>query len=772
MEPPSPGPIISDLEQDVRVLHVDDDPALAEMVAEFLERASDRLTVRTVSTAAEALDVLESEPIDCVVSDYEMPSSNGLELHATVQDRGMDVPFVLFTGRGSEEIASEAISAGVTDYFQKQSGTDQYAVLANRIEKAVDNYRNAQRLERRSDLLARTQEIAAVGGWELNVERDELLWTAEVYRIHGLPLSYEPTVEDAVGRYHSDDVSEIRRAVNRAVETGESFDLELRLVTDDDEVRWVRARGEPAQQCENGNVERLRGTVQDISERRADRQELELKDRVLDEAAIGVSIADPNQEDYPLIYVNDEFLRQTGYDEADVLGQNCRFLQGPETSEERIEELRAAINAERPIDLDICNYRADGTTFWNHVTISPVYDDADELTHMVGFQEDVTERKRLERELYENEVALRDLHAVGTEGDSTFQERLERTLTIGCERLDLRYGFLTRIEDGTQTILELRGSYPPLSVGTSAPLEESFCRKTFNSEGLVGVEHATSEGWDDDPAYERFGLQCYLGGTIRVGGETFGTLCFADTAARDEPFTDTEEVFVELLTQWVTHELEQRRNQERLEQKNARLDRFASVVSHDLRNPLNVAMGHAELARESDDDADEHLERVESALERIETLVTDLLALSRQGETVEEPSTVSLEVVADRARSMVDAPGASFRIEDDATISADENRLQQLLENLFRNAAEHAGENPTVTVTPIPDGFAVEDDGPGIPDGERSSVFDAGYTTVSEGTGLGLSIVEEVCAAHGWEVTVADAETGGARFEIGNVEQR
>ena len=98
-------------------------------------------------------------------------------------------------------------------------------------------------------------------------------------------------------------------------------------------------------------------------------------------------------------------------------------------------------------------------------------------------------------------------------------------------------------------------------------------------------------------------------------------------------------------------------------------------------------------------------------------------------------------------------------------------RLEQLLENLFRNAVDHAGEDVTVTVGDLDDEFYVADDGPGISDDERDRVFEDGYSTVEEGAGLGLAIVAGIAEAHGWSVTVTESEDGGARFEVTGVER-
>ncbi|MFB6082939.1 MAG: histidine kinase N-terminal 7TM domain-containing protein [Halorientalis sp.] len=205
-----------------------------------------------------------------------------------------------------------------------------------------------------------------------------------------------------------------------------------------------------------------------------------------------------------------------------------------------------------------------------------------------------------------------------------------------------------------------------------------------------------------------------------------------------------------------------------LRRQNEQLDEFASIVSHDLRNPLNVAESAIELARHREQLS--ALERAEDAHERMETIIEDVLTLARQGQTVDETEPVDLHAVAAEAWENVDTADATLRQVGDERIRADRTRLLQVFENLFRNAVEHAGEDVTVTVGTLPDGFYVADDGPGIPEDEQSEVLEQGYTTSEDGTGFGLSIVETVAEAHGWEITVTDDEgsgsSGGARFEF------
>ncbi|WP_284010018.1 PAS domain-containing protein [Haloarcula pelagica] len=216
---------------------------------------------------------------------------------------------------------------------------------------------------------------------------------------------------------------------------------------------------------------------------------------------------------------------------------------------------------------------------------------------------------------------------------------------------------------------------------------------------------------------------------------------------------------------------ESARKKERLERQNERLEEFASVVSHDLRNPLNVADGRLELARQECDS--EHLDVAGRALTRMETLIEDLLALAQQGLSVGETTAVALADLAESCWQAVETADATLSAETDCVIQADPKRCQQLLENLIRNCVEHGGEDVTITVGALDDGdgFYVADDGPGIPTDEREAVFKSGYSTTDGGSGFGLAIVREIVQAHGWAITVTESEHGGARFEISGVEQ-
>jgi signal transduction histidine kinase len=201
-----------------------------------------------------------------------------------------------------------------------------------------------------------------------------------------------------------------------------------------------------------------------------------------------------------------------------------------------------------------------------------------------------------------------------------------------------------------------------------------------------------------------------------------------------------------------------------------RLDEFASIVSHDLRNPLEVARIRLDAAERTGEEA--HFRKAEAAHDRMEQIIEDVLTLARRGDVIDDVEAVGLGAVARAAWGTVSADGASLSVADDATVEADGDRLQELLENLFRNAVEHAGPAVGITVGRTDGGFYVADDGPGVPEGDREKVFEPGVSTGEDGTGLGLPIVKRIAAAHGWDVALASAEDGGARFEFTGVSIR
>lgn len=217
---------------------------------------------------------------------------------------------------------------------------------------------------------------------------------------------------------------------------------------------------------------------------------------------------------------------------------------------------------------------------------------------------------------------------------------------------------------------------------------------------------------------------------------------------------------------------ERKERSDRLEEQNEQLERFTSVLTHDLRNPLNIIEGYA--TRIKTEETAEDVERIERAVSRMRAIIDDTLALYEEGKHVEQYDTISLDKLAIKAWENVATEDATISIADRIEIKGDADRISRLLENLYRNAVEHNDDPVTVEIgeyAPIGTttrdsrrGFYVADSGSGISSDKRDAVFDFGETSSPDGTGLGLPIVKRVAEAHGWEIKLMDSTTGGAKF--------
>ncbi|ELZ87333.1 signal-transducing histidine kinase-like protein [Haloferax elongans ATCC BAA-1513] len=209
---------------------------------------------------------------------------------------------------------------------------------------------------------------------------------------------------------------------------------------------------------------------------------------------------------------------------------------------------------------------------------------------------------------------------------------------------------------------------------------------------------------------------------------------------------------------------ERKKRESELERQNERLEEFANIVSHDLRNPLSVARGNLELAKETGEE--DRFDTALGALDQMEELIDDLLSLARRGQLVDETAPVEVASAARAAWSRTETHDAQLTVSEGVKVEADKDRLVELLSNLFRNAVEHGREDISVTVGGLDGGFFVEDDGPGIEPERRDEVFEPGETTGGDGIGYGLAIVSSIAEAHGWSVIVTSGRAGGARFEF------
>jgi PAS domain S-box-containing protein len=716
--------------EDISILHVDDDPGFSAATQERLEREHDGLTVHTETSASDGLDRLASERIDCIVSGYDMSRMDGLEFLEAVRQTDDEVPFVLLTDEGDERVASEAISAGVTEYLQKKEVTDRAAVLADRIETVVERY-VTERTEHERRFRQVTENISEVV-WMSDVDKDEMLYVNPAYEeVWG--RSRESLYEDPesfVDAIHPEDRERVVAALSE--QTDGNYDEEYRVVRPDGETRWIRDSAVPVRDAD-GEVNRIVGIAEDITEQRKREEELKGHSEAIEAASDGIAILD---DEATYQFVNQAHAEMYGYEAAEgLLGETWRACYGDEEADRLERTALPALTDEGSWRGEAIGRRVDGTRFPEELSLTRIDDG-----RIVCVVRDITDRKRREQEKKRRQDLLGHTEALADTGG----------WELDAETRALRW------TDGTRRIFDVSEEYEP-TLPDAIELYHPEDRETAEA----AMDRALQEG-------DSFDL------TLRV----------RTTAGRDrwvravgEPVVvDGEVTKVRGAIRDVT---EQQRREATLERQNDRLEAFAGIVSHDLRNPLNVADGRLSLARDECDS--DHLDSVADALDRMAAIIDDTMTLAQQGDTVGEMETVDLSALAAECWTGVVTDEATIEIVDDVTLRGDRNRVRHVLENLFRNAVEHGStgsrtqsgdsvEPVAVRVGALPDGFYVEDDGPGVPDAERDRIFDPGYSTGTDDTGFGLAIVGEIVEAHGWSIDVAESDEGGARFEVTGVE--
>jgi PAS domain S-box-containing protein len=469
-------------------------------------------------------------------------------------------------------------------------------------------------------------------------------------------------------------------------------------------------------------------------------------------------------------YANDATEELFGYPTTDLVGESLTTLMPTRFQEVHLEGLSQYLSeGTRTVDwdgLELAGLRADGQEFPIELSFGEYVVADDHL--FTGVIQDISDRKAAEQQLRDHTSKVTQLHEVATEiASADSREQVYQRTADGA--VDVFPADVARVAtaDGDQLV--------PAASSDHSSLEQ--CQPVSPTLGYAGQSRQSGEVLRlDDLTDTRSAAQSPLqdGGTLPDADQAeprallsiplgeYGVLqAFAYEPAA---FSARDEEVAEMLATHVTTALQRIEAESTIRRERDRLEEFASILSHDLRNPLNVAHGRLELIQMTGEL--DHVEAIDRALDRMERLIEDMLTLAREGDAVGETQPVALRAVANRAWNSVATESASLEIESSVQLDADHSRLIQVFENLYRNAIEHGSDRVTIRVGTIDGGFYIEDTGPGIPADERDDVFESGYTTNQDGTGFGLAIVKRIVEAHGWEINVTEGTDGGARFEV------
>ncbi|MEZ3165000.1 PAS domain S-box protein [Halorubrum sp. RMP-47] len=706
------------MEGKVSILHVDDERSMRDLTETFLER-NEQFTVETVPSAEEGLERIEAHPPDCVVSDYDMTKLDGLEFLEAVREQHPNLPFILFTGKGSEEVASDAIAAGVTDYLQKSGGSEHYELLANRIHNAVQARREAKRADKQERFTSQALDTLEDVFYVLNEDGSFRRWNNRLSEITGYP-SQELAEMHATGLFPENEHNKVHDAIETALTSGEVTE-KIDLLTADGDRRPHEFRGT---RLTDGDGEPT-GIVW-IGRDLTDRRQQERRFRALvEESKDIISVIDSSGR---FQYQSPSVKHILGYDPDETVGNMAWDYIHPDDRDRVIEQVEEQV-ANPDSESRTIEYRArhaDGSWRWMEANGNNQLDNPAVEGHIITSR-DTTERKDRQQELKKYKTIVQSLtdavYVVDNNGRFTYVND-EFVELVGYDRETIVGNTPSLIKD--ENAVDRANRQLGRLLSTDGPNTISF---------EVTIHPRTGDPF--------------------VCEDHMGVLPYDD-----EEFEGSVGVLRDIT--------EQKEYEQTIEAENERLAEFTGIVSHDLQTPLGVVETRLELAQQECES--DHLHKARDALDRSQTLIDDLLILAQEGSQVVEFERVELTHVSKQCWESVETDQTTLQVEDVPVINADRSRIKRLFENLYSNAVNHGGSDVTVRVGTMDDGFYVADTGSGIPESEQEAVFEAGYSTNEEGTGFGLRIVEEVADAHGWELSVTESKQGGARFEMSGVE--
>ncbi|WP_135304720.1 PAS domain S-box protein [Haloarcula amylovorans] len=526
------------------------------------------------------------------------------------------------------------------------------------------------------------------------------------------------------------DRTDLWTEVQTAIDDQEQCVVTYRIETATGNVRWVRERIRGVF-TNTGEVEALEGIIIDITDHKEREQELwqhqEYTDAVVDAIDDIFYILDESGEIHRW---NQSLCEVTGYSTDEIESMHALEFFAEDAHDKITDGIHEGFETgSTQVEVDLVTKGGDQIPF---EFVASTLEDPDGNRMLAGVGRDITDQKERERDL----------------------ERTERQFEAAFNNPSSFMGLLD--PDGTvrrinQAALEFAG------------IDEKIVRgeKFWETPWFTHSEEVQAELRD--------GITRAANGEY-VRAEIPHQSSDGDVAVIDamlEPVRDDGDVVAIVPS---GHDItEQKEYEQRLEAQNERLEGFASMLAHELRNPVTIGQIYVhQLTADADEEA---LEHITEAFDRIEDMIDVMLVVARSEEAVGERSPVDLAEVARASWATVDAPDATLEVTIDKTVQADETYMQHVFRNLFENAVTHGSPTVTVSVGRLPTGFYVADDGSGIPAADRDAVFDAGFTTAAEqgGTGMGLAFIQELAGVYGWDCAVTESAAGGARFEFTDV---
>jgi PAS domain S-box-containing protein len=719
-------------EKAIRVLHVDDDAGFLAVAKQCLEEQS-QFQVDTAQSAKEALKKLKRSEYDVIVSDYQMVGKNGLELLKELRQKGNDVPFVLFTCKGKEEIAIEALNSGVHRYIEKGGNAETtYAELKHAIFDAVRGKKAEKLLREAENRLRQITENMQ----DMLLLTDTNLICTYASASHKWILGYEPS--EMIGKsvydfVHPDDLAKAMNAAGKAFQDSSGGKMEVRVRCADGNYILSEGVGKILKD-ENGQVTGTLLSSRDITESRKIERTLgeseEKYRKLFEEAMDAIFIADANTG--ILMDCNRAATELTGRVKSELIGMHQRFLHPPEESSgEFSETFKKHRTSKEGLVLENQVITKNGEI--RNVAIKANIVEINGKKMLQGVFRDITESKKI------SEKARFQARLLDSVGQAIIATDTTGKIIYWNHAAEQVYGW-QEAEVLGRSIVDV----------TPADSSQEQAAKIMNR--LI-----TGKSWSGEFLAKRrdgtpFPAIVTDAPITNDNGELMGIIGVSTDISEQKWM---QEVFNEAIAKVV--------------ELNEKLQVVQSLTRHDIRNKLSALNGRIFLLKKrfsNNPEALTHLKEMETVSQQMLRILEFEKCYIQVGS--EELGNVDVERYLSEAASLFsDLKGASLINECHGLTVLADSLLRQLFYNLIDNTLKYGKKVSVIRVHYRDEGnqlkLVYEDDGVGITSGEKKNLFQEGY---GKGTGYGLYLIKRICEAYGWTIRETGKQGQGAQFTM------
>ena len=753
----------------IRVLHVDDDLCFLEVSKQILSMENN-FEIDNAASVGEAFKKMEQQPYDAVVSDYEMPQKNGLEFLKEIKEKNSQIPFILFTGKGREDVAVKALNLGADSYINKNGSPETvYCELADAINKTIERKKSKKALAE-SELKYRIMVEKSLQGILITQTSPIRLVFANASMSEILGYSTEElkslSPEGVAGLIYSEDRTVFfKRLESRMLGEPAPSSLEFRAVRKNGSIVWLAAfanridyMGQPA----------VQGMFLDISERKKADQILKENEARYRELADSLpDIVFEIDLNGKLTFFNQRAFEITGYTREDFeKGLNIFQLATSEDIQRGLENMQKSLTGKTHTPTECTITRKNGTAFTGLIRASPRISE-NKVMGLRAIVIDITERKKNDLEIKQKNEAL---ESVAESIDSGLAVISKDYSVVWANKYLMDLGVAPNKKcyqtfNSSETVCPDCGAKKVFEQNASLDVHEF---KTVNSKGeTVWIELRVTPLKDKDGNVTA-ALELAVPITERKKAEELQKVL----ERKVNDYSKHLKCMVDLRTVQLKDVNERLVKSERL----AAIGELAGMVGHDLRNPLAGIKNAAYYLKKkgttiSEAQSKEMLEIIEKAIDHSDKIINDLLDYSRE---------MHLELTESAPRTLLEEAVRMIQVPDrihilnyaheETKVKVDADKMMRVFINLIKNAIDAMPEKGTLEISSCQTKDCMEiafaDTGTGIPEETLRKIFSPLFTTKAQGMGFGLAICKRIIEAHGGTITVETAVNKGTTFTI------